>query len=239
MKKIFAFLFSMVSLLLGAAIVSTTGLDPVYSFGVVSLGAVLTYKFAQSNGLAFSTCGTIAASNTKDCDNLPNAGTRDRMVIMNWEDVTLTYDADGHTIANVVLASGATAYQIDGQNNSIVPMSQMVERGFFDKFDQEVVAKGFDIGQAAKVAANNMVGGLYMVICENYHKGASGNASHEVYGATVGLELVELQREPNSEETEGALHFRFYTRKNKENSLARTLFDTDYDTTKAIVDGLL
>lgn len=187
-----------------------------------------------------ATCGSITRNNTKNCSDLPTGGTRDRLIIMNFEDVTFTFDnTNTNLITNIVLASGAVAYEIDGQNNSIVPMATMVERGFFDKFDQEVTAKGFDISPAAKDAFNSMVGGSYIAICENYHKGTNGNSAFEVYGATVGLELVELQREPNSEETEGAIHFRLYTRKRKENSLQKTFFTTDYTTTKAIVDGLL
>src|SRR5690606_16402603 len=168
------------------------------------------------------------------------SGTRDRAIVINFEDVIgRTYAIDGTTLEDLLLASGTVGYVIDGQKNSIVPAVNMVAGTFTNKFDHEVSMKGFDISPATKVNINSMKDSRVIVITENYYQGAGGNAAFEVYGLTVGLVVTELSREPNSEETDGAFHFKFMTDTNKEPKVAATFFDTDYVTTKAIVDALL
>lgn len=183
-------------------------------------------------------CGTITRANTKVCDDLPQKGTRDRMIVFDQEKATFTYDTDGY-ITNIVLDSGIVAYQFDGSNNSIKPMAEMIEGTLIDQFDHAVDFIGLDVSQEAKTAAEGMRSGQYVAICENYNRGTDGKKAFEVYGASVGMEMTVLKRDPNSADTEGALEFRLYTRTNKEKSLQKTLFTSDYATTKALVDGLL
>lgn len=221
-------------------VISFTGLDPLISFGVAAVVGVLStvYHNSQKDAVALTSCGTIARSNKKNCDDLPGKGTRDRMVVFDLENATFTYDVTGN-ITNIVLASGTFAYEFDGSNNSIKPMAEMIEGTLIDKFDHAVDFIGLDVSQAAKTDAEKMRGGFYVAICENYVRGTNGTKAFEVYAPTVGMELVTLKRDPNSADSEGGLEFRLYTRTNKENTLQKFLFNTDYATTKAIVDGLV
>lgn len=185
-------------------------------------------------------CGRLGANIALDCTNPLQAGTRDRAIVINFNDIIgRTYAADGCTLEALTLASGAIGYYIDGQKNSIAPKSTMVARTFTNMFDHEVTMKGFDISPETKVQVNELKDSRVVIITENYYQGSGGNAAFEVYGLTVGLVAVEIERDPNSEETEGAFHFKFMTDTNKEPKTANTLFDTDYATTKAIVDALL
>ena len=185
-------------------------------------------------------CGRLGANIALDCTNPLQAGTRDRGIVLNFDDIIgRTYAADGCTLEAITLASGAVGYYIDGQKNSIAPKSTMVARTFTNMFDHEVTMKGFDISPETKVQVNELKDSRVVVITENYYQGSGGNAAFEVYGLTVGLVAVEIERDPNSEETEGAFHFKFMTDTNKEPKTANTFFDTDYATTKAIVDALL
>jgi hypothetical protein len=243
LKIILSVIIGMIMTLLTASIIHTTGLSSEVSFGV-ALGGAITLTLINNKmpqGVAMSgVCGTIAANILKSCDNPVQAGTRDRGIIINFDDIlSVTYAADGETIEGIVLNAGKVAYQIDGQNNSISPISRLVEQGFNNMFDHECTMKGFDVSPATKNQVNAMKDGRFVIICENYFRGASGNAAFEVYGITTGLETMEIERDPNSEETQGAFHFMFGTKKNKEPKTAATLYITDYAASKAIVDGLL
>ena len=242
MKKLLSFIYGLISFIAFGCVLVASGVDPVYSLSVaVVLGVVLPIITPVKEFILFtSICGGLGANIKNNCDNPVQAGTVDRLVVINFADLlSVTRDPTTKEITGIVLNSGAVAYEIDGQNNSIEPMAQMVEQGFNNMFDHAVRAKGFDIDQAVKNELDTAKDGRFICICENYYRGDSGNTAFEIYGLTTGLEITEIARDPNSEETQGAFDIYFFTKKNKEPKLPVTLFDTDYATTKAIVDGLL
>ena len=242
MKKLLSFLYFLIASLVFSAVLVVSGVAPEFALPIsFAAGLSLSLFVGPSEFiLASSICGGLGASIKKNCDNPVQAGTVDRLVVINFADLlSVTRDVTTKEITGIVLNSGAVAYEIDGQNNSIEPMTQMVEQGYNNMFDHGVRAKGFDIDQEVKNELDVAKDGRYICICENYHRGDSGNTSFEVYGLTTGLEITEIARDPNSEETQGAFDLYFFTKKNKEPKLPATLFDTDYVTSKAIVDGLL
>lgn len=227
-----------------AALLSTTGLSPTISVGVscaLAAGVTLFSEFLPK-GLSFlGVCGEISASILRSCDYPLQAGTRDRAIIINLDDISsIVYNvSDGETVEDIILVSGAVAYQVDGKNNSIAPKSLLVKIGFNKMFDHEVMMKGFDISPAIKSNLNKMKDGRFVIITENYFKGENGKSAFEIYGLTTGLEMTVLERDPNNADTQGAFDFTFFTDVNKEPRLPNALFITNYATTKAIVDGLL
>jgi hypothetical protein len=186
-------------------------------------------------------CGEISANITKSCTNPLQGGTRDRAVVINFEDVaSVVYNGTNtEVIEDIVLVSGAVAYQIDGKNNSIAPKASMVKVGFNKMFDHTVMMKGFDISPATKAQLNAMKDGKFIVITENYFRGTAGESAFEVYGLTTGLEMTVIERDPNNADTQGAFDFTFFTDVNKEPRLPSSLFVTSYALSKAVVDGLL
>jgi hypothetical protein len=186
-------------------------------------------------------CGEISANITKSCTNPLQGGTRDRAVIINFDDIaSIAYNATNTEIVeDIVLVSGASAYQIDGKNNSIAPKASMVKVGFNKMFDQTVQMKGFDISPATKSQLNAMKDGKFVIITENYFRGTAGDSAFEVYGLTTGLEMTMIERDPNNADTQGAFDFTFFTDVNKEPRLPSSLFVTSYALSKAVVDGLL
>lgn len=249
MKNIFsntikALFLALTVMVLGVLLmVAFEALSPVVAVLISSVIHVAFY-FADkivSNKLAYvGICGRISANIEINCLNPLQAGTRDRAIIINYDDIIgRTYAVDNTTLTGLTLASGMVGFVVDGQKNSIAPKSTMVLGTFNNKWDHEVTLKGFDISPTAKVQVNEAAGSRVVIITENYYQGTGGDSAFEVYGLTVGLVAVEIERDPNSEETEGAFHFKFMTDKNKEPKTANTLFDTDYITTKAIVDALL
>jgi hypothetical protein len=184
-------------------------------------------------------CGKINASLGRNCAYPLQGGTRDRAWIINFADFSVSYAVDGETVEDFALASGATAFYIDGKNNSIEPTFTEVEQTYANMFDHMVKMKGFDLSPEAKAQFNSMKDGRFIVITENYYRGTNGNAAFEVYGLTTGLELTALTRNPNDDATQGAFDFTLSTKKNKEPKVPNTVFITDYSTTKAMIEALL
>lgn len=185
-----------------------------------------------------SICGNLMTNIARSCATPLQAGTEDRSYIINKADI-LSIVKTGDVITDIVLASGKSAYFIDGTKNSIEPMSAMVTAGFENMFDHTITYKGFDISPEVRTELNNGKDGKYVAIVENYFKGTAGNSAFEVYGESTGLEFSEISRNANDEATQGAFHFVLTTVRNKEPKLPSTLYDTSYAVTKAIVEGLL
>ena len=76
---------------------------------------------------------------------------------------------------------------------------------------------------------------------ENRNAPGNGDNFFEVYGLDQGLEVSEMIRIPSDNETIGAFNITVKTTDDggKEPYMPRTWFDTDYATTKALVDALL
>jgi hypothetical protein len=186
-------------------------------------------------------CGQIASNILKSCTKPLQGGTKDRALIINFEDIaSIVYNGTNvSTVEDIVLKTSKLAYQIDGKNNSIAPKAMLVKQGYENMFDHSVQLKGFDISPEIKEHFNSGKDGRYVVIVENYFKGTAGNSAFEIYGLTSGLELTALERDPNNADTQGAFDFTFSTVLNKEPKLPNNLFITSYALSKAVVDGLL
>lgn len=186
-------------------------------------------------------CGKIASNILKSCTKPLQGGTKDRALIINFDDIaSIVYNSTNTaTVEDIVLVTGKVAYQIDGKNNSIAPKAMLVKQGYENMFDHSVQMKGFDIAPEIKEQFNSAKDGRFVVIVENYFKGTAGNSAFEVYGLTSGLELTALERDPNNADTQGAFDFTFSTVLNKEPKLPNNLFITSYAASKAVVDGLL
>lgn len=243
LKIIIALTFGILGVLCFSAIIATTGVDPLVSVGVafgLSILMVVVRKQLPSAINMVDVCGELAGNILINCDAPIQAGTRERLIILNHRDVIApVYAADNFTIVDLILASGAIGYVIDGKNNSIEPDTAMVMVGFNKMFDHMVRAKGFDISPETKVKLNNAKDGKFIAVTENFYRGTGGNSAFEVYGLSSGLEVTELTRTPNSQDTQGAFDFLFSTPVNKEPKLPNTLFDTDYATSLAVVDAFL
>lgn len=246
MKKLHiltSFLFGAVMVLCTAIIISTTGISPAMSVGIaVGIAATLTaFNSYIPENLSFVTlCGQITQPQLIDCDNPVQGGTREKAYIVNYTDwESVVFGADDYTVEAIVLAVTKKAFVIEGKNNSIAPKATMVEQGFNNMFDHEIIMKGFDIKPAVKNELNSMKDGRFVIIIENYFRGVNGEVAFEIYGRTTGLEMTALERDPNNADTQGAFDYTFFTKLNKEPKLPNPLFLTNYATTKAIVDALI
>lgn len=190
------------------------------------------------------TCAKISANVLIDCDHPMVAGTGDVLTLINkddWDDSVITRDpSNNQLITGITLPTGVVGYKFEGKNSSIEPMQKLVKQKYSEVYDHEVTFKVFKADAATKEQIEKLAGGKVVAIVENLHKGPSGNSAFEVYGESIGLELMDLDRSLANAETQGAFNLILRTPDiAKEAHLPATLFTTDYATTKAIVDGLV
>lgn len=191
-----------------------------------------------------ATCGKITANIAYDCTNPPTAGANDRLILMNHDDYLNC--VIGYNISNPIIiesitpASGVVAYSYEGKNNSVEPRAAMVKQRYTNPYDHEVRFKVFNNSPDIKKQLMLLNQSKVVAIIQNNHKGSNGNAAFEVYGGETGLDLQELERIIADAETSGAYNLLI---KNDEaarpSTLPHTIFNTDFNTSKAIVDGLL
>lgn len=189
-------------------------------------------------------CGNITANLGFNCPTPLVSGTRDRMWIMDhaeYELATKTFAVgNAMVLTDVVLAGIATAFYVEGKNNSNAPSFALVKQTYGDVYDHMVNFLGFDLTNAAKEALDTFVGGRYVVAIENSFKGATGESAFELLGAGSGMEIKVFTRDALNNDNQGAYVINLGTPEiGKEAHMPYAIFDTDYATTRAMLEGLL
>ena len=188
-------------------------------------------------------CGTITSNLSVNCSNPLQAGAEDTLYLINredWLDAAITLNGtNDQIIENIVLASGKVAYTYQGKNNSIVPKYELVKQTYAEVYNHEINLKVFDVSPTAKEQLELLAKGQMVAIVHNKYKGTSGNAAFEVYGADAGLVCTQNIREVSPTDTGGAFYLILKSDETAmEPHMPKTVFITDYATTKAIVEGL-
>jgi outer membrane lipoprotein SlyB len=189
-------------------------------------------------------CGTITASIAFDCNNPLQAGAEDNLYIMNredWLNATIGVNVTNQQIVEAIaLLAPATAFTYEGKNNSNVPKYELIKQTYAEVYNHEVNFKIFKVDAATKLELESLAKGSVVVIIENKFKGADGNAAFEIYGADAGLIVTQNIREILNTDTQGAFDLILKSDEaSLEPHMPKTLFNTDYATTKAIVTSLL
>lgn len=188
-------------------------------------------------------CARISANIELDCDNPIQAGVKDRMVLINWDD----YDAavktvdvsNSQIIESITFATTATGYLVEGQNNSNETKETLIKGRYAKSFEHQVVFKVFNKDADVKQQLERLSKGRVVAIVENNFTGVDGNASFDIFGHGSGLIMEALERDASNQDTQGAYDITLKTSEfSREAHLSATLFDTDYTTTKAVFDGL-
>jgi hypothetical protein len=188
-------------------------------------------------------CGTITSNLSVNCTNPLQAGAEDTLYLINredWLDAAITYNVTNtEIIENIVLASGIVAYTYQGKNNSVVPKYELVKQTYAEVYNHEINFKVFDVSPSAKEQLELLAKGQMVAIVQNKYKGTDGNAAFEVYGADAGLVCTQNIREVSSTDTGGAFDLILKSDETAmEPHMPKSVFITDYATTKAIVEGL-
>jgi hypothetical protein len=190
-----------------------------------------------------ATCDDLTAGILYDCDNPPSGGANDRLILFNYDDINgnVTVDPTNSLLfTDITLASGVTGFVFEGINNSNEPRSAMVKGRYVNGYDHEVIFKVFKNSPQAKAQLQKLDGAKVVALVQNNHKGEDGNAAFEIYGYETGLRLQELERVIADSELQGAYNVNIRNDEvSRPSSLPHTLWDTDFATTKAIVDSLV
>lgn len=206
-------------------------------------------------------CGTITrGSSVAECDELPPAGTRSRLILINYDDILIIYTNDDQKIISIVLRSqsvggidlnaelnasftslstgGAGAFEFIGFRNDVKKSEEVVKREKSkQRFIHSVSFVVYEVDQLQKTNIKNMARGRFLAIVES--KG-QGDDSIEVLGKECGLQIVDGQIR-NAHENGGVFVLSLATPNNGvefERKLPQTL-GTSYGHGISIIDDLL
>jgi len=129
-------------------------------------------------------CGSLTADLLQDCDNPMIAGARDRLILINLDEIlSVTKNANPLIVEDITLIpGGAEAFQVDGKNNSNEPGFALVKKDFAEVYEHSVKFKVFTNDGATKTQLEAMAKGRVVAIVENNHLGPAGNSAFEIYG---------------------------------------------------------
>jgi hypothetical protein len=125
-------------------------------------------------------------SQVLDCD-LPESGTRARLILINYNDIERFYVSDTGIILSIVLYAGKQGYEFTGFRSDVKKSDEVIKREKSNRrFKHSVGFVIYDKSQLQKNNIKNLARGRFIAIVEN--KGKDEN-SIEVLGREVGLSL--------------------------------------------------
>lgn len=131
-------------------------------------------------------CGRIDRGSSADCDNLPEEGTRARLILINHKDVQ-NIEEDNGVITSIELYPDRQGYEFLGFRSDVKKSDDVVRTKLKNRFKHNV---GFVIYERDQLQKNNIKSiakGRFLAIVEN--RGKDEN-SIEVLGKNVGLRIV-------------------------------------------------
>jgi hypothetical protein len=189
-------------------------------------------------------CENIDKNLLLDCTNLLVGGTNDRLILIAfdvWQNLSITFDINNPIVITAIAPGSPTpGYVYEGKNNSVNPSIAGVKLTYSYAYDHIVNFKVFENTPDTKDQLNRLGSKKVVAITQTNYTGVNGNGAFHVYGAKTGLELNVITQSPDDADTLGAYDV---TIQNNETSrpatLPHTIFNTDFATTKAIVDALV
>lgn len=182
--------------------------------------------------------GIITMGSHPDCDNLPPAGTRARLILMNYVDVQKVYSDDDGRIVAVEMVAGKVGYEFLGFRSDVQKSDEVVRREKSkERFKHALSFVVYEVGQIQKNNIVNVVKGRFMAIIENL--GQNEN-SVEFLGRECGLAIVDGQIR-NAYENGGVFTISLATPDNGvefERRLPQTL-GTSYENALIIISEIL
>lgn len=177
----------------------------------------------------------ITANVTRDCDDFMNPGVRDRVILVNHDDFKLgtpTWDATNPMLmTNFTLPIGIVGYAYELQGWE--PNVSLAGDPYQDLFLHQLRMRIHKDDPATKEQVLNLIKGRVVAFVE------TNNDRFEVYGKDSGLRVSEYA-DNRTDPGEVGFNILLATKNNDRESLPPvTLFDTDFATTKTIVDDLL
>ncbi len=132
-------------------------------------------------------CGRITRGSDAECDNLPESGTRARLILINYRDVESIEEDENGIITAINLIDGTFGYEFLGFRSDVQKIDGVVRTKKKNRFSHEVSFIVYELDQLQKNNIQRMARGRFLAIAEN--RGQDEN-SIEVLGKNVGMQLV-------------------------------------------------
>lgn len=185
-------------------------------------------------------CPLLAGGNTFDCTDRLKGGVNQRLLLGNISEIASVTQAD-NVISALTMQTGARLWAFDGLRDSLQPRTVFVPGTNQLGYDHQIDFLAYGVSAADRLQLDKLAFGDIFGIVENGDNSSLGDAFFEVFGFEMGLETITDERVNASAETNGAYAIQLKTpdRGGKEDGKSLVFFDTDYATTKALVDALL
>ena len=178
-----------------------------------------------------------------NCSDPLTPGIRKRLIGFNLADVELvTYSVtEPNVIENILLKSGKQAFVFDGIKQSITPTQELVPQPTSNGWKHGILFSIFDVSSEQKLNLQGMATQGTVWIVENANDSSNADSIFEVYGLGRGLEAESITRSPVDTESGAAYVVQLNTPDEGGSEVVpvESWFDTDYETTLALVDLLL
>lgn len=131
-------------------------------------------------------CGTITIGSAAECDELPDAGTRARLILMNYDEVETIEIVDGRVV-DIIMQPGKVAYEFLGFRNDLRKEEDVTDKdGLKNRFRHACQFVVYEDTQEQKTNLENVAKGRFIAITERIGKGPD---ALEVLGKDVGLQI--------------------------------------------------
>ena len=184
-------------------------------------------------------CTGIFQGSSYDCENPLKAGVNERLLVGNLDDVEqfVFNDTKKTVIEDVIMKAGTMLYAFEGVRSSNVPDLSLVVDDIAPSFKHQIDFASFQVSSDDKLNLQAMAAKKMFAIYQNPKDSSLGDSIWEVLGAGAGLEMSALNRLPASKD--GSYKIQLATSENSaETQLPNSFWDTDIETTEAILNGL-
>lgn len=184
-------------------------------------------------------CGTITRGSTiEECSDIPEGGTRARLILINFDHVTRIRTNSEGKIVSIGMQSATFGYEFTGFRNDIKKTDEVIKKETSkSRFSHSVGFVVYETIQIQKTNLKNLARGRFIAIVENRGKDAD---SIELLGKECGLQIVDGQIR-SAHEFGGAFVLNLATPDNGiefEKKLPQTL-GTSYNDGLSIIEDVL
>jgi hypothetical protein len=132
-------------------------------------------------------CGRITIGSQPNCNDLPEGGTRARLILINWDDIRFIFESGG-TITSIELYDGKVGYEFLGFRSDVKKSDDVVSlSNLKNRFRHSTSFIIYENDQPQKTNIKNITKGRFLAITESL--GQEENCI-EVLGKECGLAIV-------------------------------------------------